>query len=139
MSNEFDPSKFHHLKPDYSQPILEIPLDAKQNILSKLELLYDKELAEKWYPEFERIMKVYYAHKTPQMLEWQKEFQHVDRFTEKDVFLITYGDLIRNHDDKPLQTMHEICSEYLHGVFNTVHILPFYPYSSDRFLYVIIL
>lgn len=132
MSKEFDPSKFHYLQPDYSQDILEIPAVAKQNILSKLEQLYDKKLAAKWYPEFERIMKVYYAHKTPQMHKWQDDFQYDDRFTEKDVILITYGDIIRNHDDKPLRTMHEICSEYLQGVFNTLHILPFYPYSSDR-------
>ena len=132
MFKEFDPSKFHYLQPDYSQPVFEIPINAKNNIISKLEQLYNKELAAEWYPEFERVMKVYYAHKTPQMLQWQEDFEHHDRFTEEDVILITYGDIIRNHTEKPLQVMHEICHEYFHGVFNTLHILPFYPSSSDR-------
>jgi glycosidase len=132
MFKEFDPSKFHYLKPDYTQPIPEIPEGAKYNILSKLEQLYDKELAAKWFPEIERVMKVYYAHKTPEMHKWEQDFQHHDRFTEKDVILITYGDIIRNHGDKPLFTMKEIFHEYLHNAFNTVHILPFFPFSSDR-------
>lgn len=132
MFKAFDPSKFHYLKPDYMQPILKIPVEAKHNILNKLEQLYEKELAAKWFPEIERVMKVYYAHKTPEMHKWEQEFQHHDRFTEKDVILITYGDIIRNHGDKPLHTMREIFHEYLHNAFNTVHILPFFPYSSDR-------
>ena len=132
MFKTFDPSKFYYLKPDYSKSILEIPDETKHNILNKLEQLYDKELAAEWYPEIERVMKVHYAYKSPEMHEWEKDFQHHDRFTEKDVILITYGDIIRNHGDKPLQTIKEICHEYFHKAFNTIHILPFYPYSSDR-------
>ena len=132
MFKTFDPSKFYYLKPDYSKSILEIPDETKHNILNKLEQLYDKELAAEWYPEIERVMKVHYAYKSPEMHEWEKDFQHHDRFTEKDVILITYGDIIRNHGDKPLHTIKEICHEYFHKAFNTIHILPFYPYSSDR-------
>ncbi|MBN1407268.1 MAG: sugar phosphorylase [Calditrichaceae bacterium] len=132
MFKSFDPSKFYYLKPDYTQPVLDIPGAARNNILSRLEQLYDKALAVKWLPEIERVMKVHYAHKTPEMHQWEQHFQHDNRFTEKDIILITYGDIIRNHGDKPLHTIKEICHKYLHDAFNTIHILPFFPYSSDR-------
>ncbi len=34
--------------------------------------------------------------------------------------------------EEPLDTLAELCSKYLKGVFNTLHLLPFFPYSSDR-------
>ena len=74
-------------------------------------------------------MKVYYAHKTPEMIEWEKDFDEKNRFTEKDVILITYGDLISGKNQIPLVTLEKLCKTYLKGVFNTLHILPFFPYS----------
>jgi sucrose phosphorylase len=68
----------------------------------------------------------------PEMYEWEKNFDEKDRFTEEDVILITYGDLISGKNQKPLVTLELLCNTYLKGVFNTLHILPFYPYSSDR-------
>ncbi len=53
---------------------------------------------------------------------------------EKDVFLITYGDQFRDGqraDETPLQTLEKTCRKWLKDCINTVHILPFYPYSSD--------
>ncbi|MFH0910728.1 MAG: alpha-amylase family glycosyl hydrolase, partial [Planctomycetota bacterium] len=51
--------------------------------------------------------------------------------TEQDAVLITYGDTIRRADEKPLRTLRRFLEERLTGVVNTVHILPFFPYSSD--------
>jgi len=66
------------------------------------------------------------------MIEWEKTFDTKDRFTEKDVILITYGDLIVKDGESPLKTLTDVCETYLEGVINTLHILPFFPYSSDR-------
>jgi sucrose phosphorylase len=49
----------------------------------------------------------------------------------RDVILITYGDQLREPDRAPLDTLAEFCDQYLRGVVNGVHLLPFYPYSSD--------
>ncbi len=127
-----DHRNFHYLQPDYKRPVFDIPARYKEDILKKLRSLYGKECSDFCAQETERIMKVYYAHKTPQMIEWEKSFDPAHRFTEKDVILITYGDLIRSEGEKPLQTMKELATKYLEGVFNTIHILPFFPYSSDR-------
>ncbi len=48
-----------------------------------------------------------------------------------DIMLITYGSSIRAENEKPLRTLHSFLNERLKGVFNTVHILPFFPYTSD--------
>jgi glucosylglycerate phosphorylase len=50
---------------------------------------------------------------------------------EKDVILITYGDFIKREGYPPLQTLAEFLGKYLKNQISIVHILPFYPYSSD--------
>ncbi len=52
-------------------------------------------------------------------------------WNEKDVVLITYGDSVKNDQEAPLATLNRFCSRHLKGVINLVHILPFYPWSSD--------
>lgn len=53
------------------------------------------------------------------------------RFSERDVTLITYGDSLWRDGEKPLQTLAYFVDRYLAGLISTVHILPFFPYSSD--------
>ena len=48
-----------------------------------------------------------------------------------DVLLITYGDSIRQPAEAPLHTLHRFLTERLAGCFSSVHILPYFPYSSD--------
>jgi len=50
---------------------------------------------------------------------------------EKDVMLITYGDQIQREGEPPLQTLSCFCERYLKEVISSVHLLPFYPWSSD--------
>ncbi len=54
-----------------------------------------------------------------------------DYFSEKTVTLITYGDSIITPDESSLKTLHRFLNKYVKGVIDTIHILPFYPYSSD--------
>ncbi len=127
-----DRRNFHYLQPDYTRPIYNIPADIKEKIESKLRFLYKEDCPDYCLKELERILQVYFAHKTPQMLDWEKDFKPQNRFSEQDVILITYGDLIRKPGEKPLKTIKKLLNKYLNGVFNTIHILPFFPYSSDR-------
>jgi sucrose phosphorylase len=50
---------------------------------------------------------------------------------EKDIVLITYGDNIQATNKNPLQSLFKFSDEYLDQAINIIHILPFYPYSSD--------
>jgi glycosidase len=51
--------------------------------------------------------------------------------TERDAILITYGDQVREAGVPPLQTLARFCQAHLAGLVSGVHILPFFPYSSD--------
>ncbi|MBN2425793.1 MAG: sugar phosphorylase [Calditrichaceae bacterium] len=127
-----DHSKFHYLEPDYYREIFKLHPEFRKSIHDKFLLLYGEQQTKKFFPELERLLKVYYAYKSEEMIEWEKHFNPENRFTEKDVILITYGDLIQSTSENPLKVFHHICDQYLHGVITTIHILPFFPYSSDR-------
>ena len=60
-----------------------------------------------------------------------KKRQKQDYFSQEDVVLITYGDSLNKNGEVPLDTLHKFANRYLKGVFSTIHILPFYPFSSD--------
>jgi glycosidase len=53
-------------------------------------------------------------------------------WNERDAVLITYGDMIRSPNEKPLISLRRFLSQHLKGAVQTVHILPFCPYSSDE-------
>jgi len=52
-------------------------------------------------------------------------------FSERDVVLITYADQIREPDRPPLHTLDDFLRERVDGVISNVHLLPFFPYTSD--------
>ncbi|MGK0373271.1 MAG: sucrose phosphorylase, partial [Glaciecola sp.] len=64
---------------------------------------------------------------------------HSNLWTEKDIVLIAYGDSIIEPSSElsegmrkpPLQTLHAFLQKYCSHAINHVHILPFFPYSSD--------
>lgn len=51
--------------------------------------------------------------------------------SEQDVILICYGDHVQDGDNPPLQVLHHFLKEQVKPAINSVHILPFYPWSSD--------
>ncbi len=66
----------------------------------------------------------HYLHENPSRpaLEW----------SERDTFLITYGDTLSDHSGQtPLRVLKGFLDDYLKDVINTVHILPYFPFSSD--------
>ena len=54
-----------------------------------------------------------------------------DRLSERDVILITYGDQVIEPGKSTLVTLAEVLETYALGSITGVHILPFFPYSSD--------
>ncbi len=132
MSNIADTSKFHLTEPDYSRTPYVVPSELKRRILNKLTFLYGEEKAYSSFNEIQRLIKIYYSYKSPVMLEWEKDLDPSNRFTEKDVVLITYGDLVCGTEETPLKSLKDFCAKYIKGAINTLHVLPFYPYSSDR-------
>ena len=56
---------------------------------------------------------------------------HENHWSEKDIIMITYGDSVMQKSQKPLLTLQHFMDKYLGDSVNSVHILPFFPYSSD--------
>jgi hypothetical protein len=52
-------------------------------------------------------------------------------WSEKDAVLITYADMVSQKGEVSLDTLRHFCAERLKGAFSIVHLLPFYPWSSD--------
>jgi glucosylglycerate phosphorylase len=100
--------------------LLEIDLEKEQSIRQKLKLLYgDQEFAV-----YEKIVELLqkYMDRRARPKPW---------VTENDVMLITYGDSIKEKGTFPLQTLKEFLLKYVKKTMTAVHILPFYPYTSD--------
>lgn len=53
------------------------------------------------------------------------------KLTERDSILITYGDQVQAPNEKPLRTLGTFCKDYLANTVNGIHLLPFYPWTSD--------
>src|SRR5574341_323574 len=51
--------------------------------------------------------------------------------SERDSILITYGDMVSEPGVPPLATLGDFLSGHLGGAISTIHLLPFFPYSSD--------
>lgn len=132
-TGEAPPRVFYDAEPDYRRPALEIPEAARESMRRRLAFLYGDEVAARYLPELERRLRVHYAHKPPELREQDAAFDPARRFTERDVVLITYGDLLVGEGHSPLATLAAFLERpKLRGIFNTIHILPFFPYSSDR-------
>ncbi len=104
---------------------LNISKQSKAKIIQKLKILYGKSESEKIYSELEVII-LKYKNKI------KNKKQHRKQFSQKDVVLITYGDFIQDKRKPSLRILNEFAEKNLKEIINIIHILPFYPHSSDR-------
>ncbi len=75
------------------------------------------------------------THKALQAMGLQPEQEtqplHQNKWSEQDVWMITYGDSVKSEGQAPLQTLKRFTDNFLADVISGVHILPFFPFSSD--------
>ncbi len=55
----------------------------------------------------------------------------LDYWDQSDVAMITYADTIRKSGVPPLKVLHTFLDQFCRDIINIVHILPFFPFSSD--------
>ncbi len=122
----------YNQKPDFSRPLWEVSPGVRDRMFSRLTFLYGESEAEKWLPELERILKIHHAFKPRELIDAEKKYDPGERFTEKDMVLISYGDAFKGHEGETLSVLHQTVQTHNRGAINTIHLLPFFPYSSDR-------
>jgi sucrose phosphorylase len=54
-----------------------------------------------------------------------------EQFTQADAILITYGDQVSEPGAASLRTLASVLDHHFAGLVSGIHILPFYPYTSD--------
>ncbi|MDY7022492.1 MAG: alpha-amylase family glycosyl hydrolase, partial [Cyanobacteriota bacterium] len=57
--------------------------------------------------------------------------ENLSKWSQDNVLLITYGNSIEQFGETPLVTLKNFLEKYLKDTITGVHILPFFPYSSD--------
>src|SRR5512145_2203647 len=51
--------------------------------------------------------------------------------SQRDAVLITYGDQVTQPGESPLHSLADFCAATLRGAVSGIHLLPFFPYTSD--------
>ncbi len=96
-------------------------------IQDHLTFLYGAEEAERIWPRLLKRLSIF-RENNPDL---QAAAAPGERLTERDAFLITYGDQVKEPGQSPLRTLTEVLEEHIAGIITGLHILPFFPYSSD--------
>ncbi len=98
----------------------------EKKLFDHLAFLYGEEKAPALTKRFLDLINSFRAQH-PELAEATPS----EKVSERDAILITYGDMVQNPGEAPLKTLAYFLKKYLDDVISTVHILPFYPYSSD--------
>lgn len=94
-------------------------IDKYDKIESYLKYVYGTETTKEVFPRVKALIDKYSLNT-----------ELKERWSEKDAILITYGDSILG-EKNPLEELNIFLSKYLKNKISCVHILPFFPYSSD--------
>lgn len=93
------------------------------------------ELIRQVYPDIDadtlstKIIDAFWPDETKRRKRGRRPSNNL--WTEHDALLITYGNSILDGAHKPLDLLHDFLLRRMKGVVNGVHILPFFPFTSD--------
>ncbi|MEH6943094.1 sugar phosphorylase [Bacillus sp. JJ722] len=92
-----------------------------QKINLKLQEIYDKEYKEEFLVAFNRLITY-----------WEeKGSKNIASLSEKNSYLITYGDSFYEENKPNLETLRTFLSKFVKDSITDVHLLPMFPYTSD--------
>ena len=95
-----------------------------KTIRKRFTKLYGVERADDLLERFYRMIGRYGVGKNRASLSAKP-------LSQKDSVLITYADMVSSQGENPLRSLKEFCTANLKGAFSAIHILPFYPWTSD--------
>lgn len=99
------------------------PERVTQRIKGRLAYLYGEEQVEQIWQELSLLLDKHLELRNVPVAQ-----RHLQ---EQDIMLITYGDSLQAPAEPPLLTLKNFVEKHLDGLINTIHILPFFPWSSD--------
>lgn len=112
-----------HMKTFSLSPML------RDQLLEHLTFLYGPERAHDLLPQLQHRLDQHIKTRVVAALPHRPALS--ERLTQADAILITYGDQVREPEVAPLRTLATILEQYFTGLVSAVHLLPFYPSTSD--------
>lgn len=100
---------------------MNLPESFMERVRQRISRIYNDRITER---HITRLFQAIEAAQKPQK-------QTIAKWSEKDAILITYGDSLRKSGEAPLKSLHQFLLKHLKNQLSCVHILPFFPYSSD--------
>ena len=108
-------------------PVNQLTQPLKDKLVQQLSTIYDDVPLEQSINDIAQSLLDIMALSSKEITA--KPFSN--HWSEEDVILITYGDSIIKADQAPLKTLKNFLDSSVGNAINSVHILPFFPYSSD--------
>jgi glucosylglycerate phosphorylase len=99
-------------------------LATEERIHHCLGILYGQDKAELVWRQLRQIMDEFSRKNPPSAIQRSS-------LSEQDAFLITYGDNFQAFGESHLQTLAKFVNHNLGDAISGIHILPFFPFSSD--------
>jgi glucosylglycerate phosphorylase len=96
-------------------------LELIKSIVEKIKFVYNSDYKEEFEVEIEKLIN-----------KWEKvSFIVPEAISEKNVYLITYGDSIYEEGVPTIRTLNKFLKENIEDTITDVHILPMFTYTSD--------
>jgi len=96
-------------------------------LLHHLAFLYGEDAGRAAFHRLRALMDRYRAQLSPS----GRGAEGGSGLSERDSLLITYGDQVQTPGMPPLGVLAEFCKTHLAGVVSGIHLLPFYPWTTD--------
>jgi len=109
------------------------PFDGSGRLLEHVVALYGAERAGAIYEQLEALLERYCTRLAAEPATGNSASTEAARraLTERDSILITYADGVTQSGVAPLRSLAGFCRDRLVNLVSGIHLLPFYPSSSD--------
>ncbi|MHA2365424.1 MAG: alpha-amylase family glycosyl hydrolase, partial [Candidatus Hodarchaeales archaeon] len=104
--------------------------ELKKRIMKKLDLLYDNN--EEIFKELEILLKKFPKSQNSHNNNTFDKRSKKSKFNQKNVCLITYANSVLGIKGSPMQALFRFSKKYVQNIINSLHVLPFYPWDTDR-------
>ncbi len=107
--------------------MLDVHGEIENRIIKKLRFLYGDQ-ADAVFTEVKRLINDFNEN----LLQQNPIEKDEKKFGHWDIILNTYADSIKGKQGTPLQALHRFSDSFIRGEINGAHVLPFYPWDTDR-------
>lgn len=100
---------------------------SSEKIAKHFRVIYGDERIDECFERLEKLLQKY-------KLEPSERKSQSELWSHRDQILITYGDMVQPKQGEPvskLHKLHKFLNRKIKGLISSVHILPFFPSSSD--------